>query len=124
MVADAADDLADQADGAAGTHAHTHAPEAHTHAPEAHTHAHAPSASGPGGRRVLRHSWIACAGLNPAYEHFPCQYQLFYRGRARGSMWYNPAFKVRVSACVACALACVCVYLCACVCVVCLCMRA
>ena len=48
------------------------------------------------GARTLRHSWIAAAGQNPAYEHFPCQFQLFVRtGNARrGGLRYNPAFKV------------------------------
>ncbi|KAF9618572.1 hypothetical protein IFM89_002267 [Coptis chinensis] len=30
-------------------------------------------------------SWRVVAGQNPAYDHFSCQYQLFYRGKARGS---------------------------------------
>ncbi|KAG6484215.1 hypothetical protein ZIOFF_061010 [Zingiber officinale] len=40
-------------------------------------------------------SWRVIAGQNPAYDHFPCQYQLFYRGKARGSFWYEPVFQVR-----------------------------
>ncbi|XAR73271.1 Violaxanthin de-epoxidase, partial [Bertholletia excelsa] len=40
-------------------------------------------------------SWRVVAGQNPAYDHFPCQYQLFYRGKARGSFWYEPVFQVR-----------------------------
>ncbi|KAF9609373.1 hypothetical protein IFM89_015670 [Coptis chinensis] len=39
-------------------------------------------------------SWRVVAGQNPAYDHFPCQYQLFYRGKARGSFWYEPVFQV------------------------------
>ncbi|GAB4848309.1 hypothetical protein Ancab_002976, partial [Ancistrocladus abbreviatus] len=40
-------------------------------------------------------SWRVVAGQNPAYDHFPCQFQLFYRGKARGSFWYEPVFQVR-----------------------------
>lgn len=40
-------------------------------------------------------SWRVVAGQNPAYDHFPCQYQLFYRGKAKGSFWYEPVFQVR-----------------------------
>lgn len=40
-------------------------------------------------------SWRVIAGQNPAYDQFPCQYQLFYRGKARGSFWYEPVFKVK-----------------------------
>ncbi|KAL6583183.1 hypothetical protein OROMI_005261 [Orobanche minor] len=40
-------------------------------------------------------SWRVAAGQNPAYDQFPCQYQLFYRGRAKGSFWYEPVFQVR-----------------------------
>lgn len=29
-----------------------------------------------------------------AYDVFPCQYQLFYRGKAKNSLWYDPVFKV------------------------------
>lgn len=35
------------------------------------------------------------AGQNAAYDQFPCQYQIFYRGKARQSMWYDPVFQVR-----------------------------
>ncbi|KAL8473689.1 hypothetical protein ACS0TY_030509 [Phlomoides rotata] len=41
-------------------------------------------------------SWRVVAGQNPAYDQFPCQYQLFYRGRAKGSFWYEPVFQVRM----------------------------
>ena len=41
------------------------------------------------------YSWLAVAGQNPAYDHFPCQYQIWYRGKARNSFWYNPVFKVQ-----------------------------
>ena len=41
------------------------------------------------------YSWLAVAGQNPAYDHFPCQYQIWYRGKARGAFWYNPVFKVQ-----------------------------
>ncbi|XP_071915337.1 uncharacterized protein [Coffea arabica] len=40
-------------------------------------------------------SWRVIAGQNPAYDQFPCQYQLFYRGKAKGSFWYEPIFQVR-----------------------------
>lgn len=43
----------------------------------------------------LEWSWRVVAGQNPAYDQFPCQYQLFYRGRAKGSFWYEPVFQVR-----------------------------
>ncbi|KAK2655986.1 hypothetical protein Ddye_009038 [Dipteronia dyeriana] len=40
-------------------------------------------------------SWRVVAGQNPAYDQFPCQYQLFYRGKATGSFWYEPVFQVK-----------------------------
>ncbi|KAJ7956930.1 violaxanthin de-epoxidase-related [Quillaja saponaria] len=43
----------------------------------------------------LNWSWRVVAGQNPAYDQFPCQYQLFYRGKAKGSFWYEPVFQVR-----------------------------
>lgn len=43
----------------------------------------------------LQWSWRVAAGQNPAYDQFPCQFQIFYRGRAKGSMWYDPVFRVR-----------------------------
>lgn len=43
----------------------------------------------------LNWSWRVVAGQNPAYDQFPCQYQLFYRGKARGSFWYEPVFMVK-----------------------------
>lgn len=33
-------------------------------------------------------------GQNPAYDFFPSQHQIFYRGRAKNEMWYDPVFKV------------------------------
>ncbi|GJU38930.1 violaxanthin de-epoxidase, chloroplastic [Tanacetum coccineum] len=39
--------------------------------------------------------WRVVAGQNPAYNQFPCQYQLFYRGKAKGSFWYEPVFQVK-----------------------------
>jgi hypothetical protein len=39
-------------------------------------------------------SWRVFAGKNAAYDFFPCQFQLFYRGKGRGGMWYDPAFMV------------------------------
>eukprot|EP00892_Ulva_mutabilis_P006169 jgi/Ulvmu1/3924/UM018_0147.1 len=39
-------------------------------------------------------SWRVASGKNPAYDFFPCQFQLWYR--ARGTvMWYDPIFKVQ-----------------------------
>lgn len=52
------------------------------------------------------------AGVNAAYDYFPCQFQLFYRGQvrlphacsnqqymlnqqAKNSMWYDPIFRVK-----------------------------
>ncbi|CAL1409076.1 unnamed protein product [Linum trigynum] len=43
----------------------------------------------------LEWSWRVVAGQNPAYDQFPCQYQLFYRGKAKGSFWYEPVFQVK-----------------------------
>ncbi|KAK9905608.1 hypothetical protein WJX75_002931 [Coccomyxa subellipsoidea] len=40
-------------------------------------------------------SWRVVAGQNAAYDQFPCQYQIFYRGKAKRSMWYDPVFQVR-----------------------------
>lgn len=44
-------------------------------------------------------SWRVVAGQNAAYDQFPCQYQMFYRGKAKGSMWYDPVFQVGEYAC-------------------------
>ncbi|KAL3700555.1 hypothetical protein R1sor_018577 [Riccia sorocarpa] len=40
-------------------------------------------------------SWRVVAGQNAAYDQFPNQYQIFYRGKAKGSLWYDPVFQVR-----------------------------
>ncbi|CAI5466894.1 unnamed protein product [Closterium sp. Yama58-4] len=40
-------------------------------------------------------SWRVVAGQNAAYDQFPCQFQIFYRGKARGSVWYDPVFTIR-----------------------------
>lgn len=40
-------------------------------------------------------SWRVFGGKNAAYDHFPCQYQLFFRGKARNSFWYQPVFQVK-----------------------------
>ncbi|XP_039117240.1 uncharacterized protein LOC120253052 isoform X2 [Dioscorea cayenensis subsp. rotundata] len=40
-------------------------------------------------------SWRVVAGQNPAYDQFPCQFQLFYRGKSRNAFWYEPVFQVR-----------------------------
>ena len=42
----------------------------------------------------MQWSWRVVAGQNAAYDQFPCQYQIFYRGKARGTMWYDPVFTV------------------------------
>lgn len=39
-------------------------------------------------------SWRVVAGQNAAYDQFPCQFQIFYRGKAKRSMWYDPVFQV------------------------------
>ena len=39
-------------------------------------------------------SWRVFSGKNSAYDKFPCQYQLFFPGKARNSFWYRPIFKV------------------------------
>ena len=44
--------------------------------------------------KKIDYSWLAVAGQNPAYDHFPAQYQIWYAGKARNSFWYNPVFKV------------------------------
>ncbi|KAG2484866.1 hypothetical protein HYH03_016352 [Edaphochlamys debaryana] len=38
-------------------------------------------------------SWLVAGGKNPAYDYFPCQHQLFYRGKGKNTMWYEPVFK-------------------------------
>lgn len=40
-------------------------------------------------------SWRVFAGMNAAFDRFPCQYQLFFKGAARNSYWYRPVFKVQ-----------------------------
>ncbi|CAL9233405.1 unnamed protein product [Arabidopsis halleri] len=44
---------------------------------------------------ALDWSWRVVAGQNPAYDQFPCQYQLFYRGKGKSAFWYEPVFQVR-----------------------------
>eukprot|EP00903_Cladosiphon_okamuranus_P006721 g6558.t1 len=39
-------------------------------------------------------SWKVVCGQNPAYDFFPSQHQIFYRGRGKNEMWYDPVFKV------------------------------
>eukprot|EP00897_Mesotaenium_endlicherianum_P002607 jgi/Mesen1/2374/ME000156S01523 len=53
------------------------------------------SSSGAGGGGGLPYSWRVVAGQNAAYDQFPCQYQIYYRGKARGSMWYDPVFQAK-----------------------------
>ena len=38
------------------------------------------------------YSWMVAAGVNPAYDYFPAQHQIFYNGKAKGSFWYDPVF--------------------------------
>lgn len=45
-------------------------------------------------------SWRVMAGQNVAYDHFSCQYQLYYRGRAENSLWCDPVFQVTLPPCV------------------------
>ena len=44
--------------------------------------------------QLYPYSWRIFAGKNPAFDFFPCQYQLFYPGKAKNSFWYQPVFKV------------------------------
>lgn len=44
---------------------------------------------------ALAFSWLIAAGKNAAYDAFPCQHQLFSRGKNKGVLWYEPVFKVR-----------------------------
>lgn len=39
-------------------------------------------------------SWMVVCGQNPAYDVFPCQFQIFYYGKGGKSFWYDPVFKV------------------------------
>ena len=34
------------------------------------------------------------AGQNAAYDQFPNQYQLYYRGKGKNVLWYDPVFQV------------------------------
>ncbi|KAL4427643.1 hypothetical protein ABPG75_001732 [Micractinium tetrahymenae] len=47
-----------------------------------------------GGKQDL-FSWRVFAGKNAAYDFFPCQFQLFYRGKGKGGIWYDPTFQVK-----------------------------
>ncbi|CAM9244824.1 unnamed protein product [Phaeothamnion confervicola] len=42
----------------------------------------------------LQSSWKVVCGQNPAYDYFPSQHMIFFRGRGRGTFWYDPVFKV------------------------------
>ncbi|GLC46027.1 Vitamin D3 receptor [Pleodorina starrii] len=53
----------------------------------------APRSAVLGDRAGKPYSWLVAAGKNPAYDYFPCQHQLYYRGRGRGQVWYEPVFK-------------------------------
>ena len=40
-------------------------------------------------------SWMVVCGVNPAYDYFSDQHQIFYREKTRPKiMWYDPVFKV------------------------------
>ena len=39
------------------------------------------------------------AGQNAAYDQFPNQYQLYYRGKGKNVLWYDPVFQVRQLGC-------------------------
>ena len=41
----------------------------------------------------LKQSWKIVCGANPAYDAFPAQHQIFYPGKAKESIWYDPVFK-------------------------------
>lgn len=41
-------------------------------------------------------SWRVVAGQNAAYDQFSNQYQLYYRGKGKGTLWYDPVFQVRL----------------------------
>jgi hypothetical protein len=32
--------------------------------------------------------------LPQAYDAFGCQHQLYYRGKGKGQLWYEPVFRV------------------------------
>jgi hypothetical protein len=32
--------------------------------------------------------------LSQAYDAFGCQHQLYYRGKGKGQLWYEPVFRV------------------------------
>ena len=42
-----------------------------------------------------RHSWKVVTGQNAAYDIFPNQHQIFYRGNSRRSFWYDPVFQAK-----------------------------
>jgi len=42
-----------------------------------------------------RHSWKVVTGQNAAYDIFPNQHQIFYRGKRKRSFWYDPVFQAR-----------------------------
>ncbi|QDZ19636.1 VDE domain-containing protein [Chloropicon primus] len=42
-----------------------------------------------------RHSWKVVTGQNAAYDVFPNQHQIFYRGKRKRSFWYDPVFQAR-----------------------------
>ena len=54
-----------------------------------------PSVEEEGAGVNMEYSWRVVAGQNAAYDQFPCQYQMFYRGKSKGSMWYDPVFQVQ-----------------------------
>jgi hypothetical protein len=42
-----------------------------------------------------RHSWKVVTGQNAAYDIFPNQHQIFYRGKRKKQFWYDPVFQAK-----------------------------
>lgn len=47
------------------------------------------------GNGDLDWSWLVIGGKNAAYDQFPSQTQLFYPGKAKNTIWYDPWFRVK-----------------------------
>ncbi|CAB9507705.1 Violaxanthin [Seminavis robusta] len=48
----------------------------------------------PTGGQRLDVSWVVACGANVAYDQFPSQNQIFYKGISGKDMWYDPVFRV------------------------------
>jgi len=48
--------------------------------------------------QTLEWSWKVVCGVNPAYDYFPCQHQIFYHLKGGKSFWYDPVFQVTTMA--------------------------